>query len=80
MRSVYLMVLALLLPTFALAADAKPARVTVTDFPSLQAAVDALPEGGGEVVLPPGVYYLDKTLDLTGRNTPATVGAVPALG
>ena len=35
----------------ALAAD-KPARVNAKDFPNLQAAVDALPEGGGEVFLP----------------------------
>ncbi|HEY3398575.1 MAG TPA: hypothetical protein VGM19_13050 [Armatimonadota bacterium] len=69
MRTMHVALLLLLLPTLAWAADAKPARVNAADFPNLQAAVDALPEGGGEVVLPPGNYVLDKTLDLTGRNT-----------
>ena len=69
MRTCCLVVLSLLLPALACAAPTPPARVNATDFPSLQAAVDALPPGGGEVFLPPGTYTLDKTLDLTGRNT-----------
>lgn len=43
--------------------------VNAKDYPSLQNAVDALPDGGGEIILPPGNYLLDKPLDLTGRNT-----------
>lgn len=43
--------------------------VNAKDYPSLQAAVDALPEGGGEVIIPPGYYILDRPLNLTGRNT-----------
>jgi len=45
------------------------AFVVATDYPSLQAAVDALPRRGGTVYLPPGNYALDKPLNLTGRTT-----------
>src|SRR5438093_307904 len=37
-----------------------------SDFPDLQAAVDALPRQQGEIDLPPGKYVLKKTLNLTG--------------
>ena len=40
--------------------DAAPGTVTITAtrqrFQALQAAVDALPESGGEITLSPGVY------------------------
>jgi len=40
-------------------------RVVATDYPTLQAAVDALPSRMGEVYLPEGTYVLNATLDLT---------------
>ena len=50
-------------------------RVVATDYPSLQAAVDALPNKRGEVYLPAGNYNLDKTLNLSqgGDNGGGTV-------
>jgi len=50
-------------------AAAKPApacrRVIATDYPTLQDAVNALPDRTGEVYLPAGNYVLTKTLDLS---------------
>jgi hypothetical protein len=47
------------------AGEARPGRVIATDYPNLQAAVNALPDRTGEVYLPPGEYVLEKTLDLS---------------
>ncbi len=46
-----------------------PVRVDASDYPSLQAACDALPEAGGMVVLPPGTFELSKPLVI---STPET--------
>ena len=45
----------------------KPIRgvVIATDYPDLQAAVDAVPPPGGIVFLPPGTYKLKKPLNLS---------------
>jgi len=51
---------------------APPARASVVDaakYPSLQAALDAVPEGGGIVRLPPGRFELHKPLVLTRGQT-----------
>jgi hypothetical protein len=60
----------------------KPTRLVATDFPNLQAAVDALPNKRGEIYLPPGTYSLGKTLDLTqkpnGGGGTVLTGAGPA--
>ena len=48
-------------------AQGKPPRVIANAYPSLQAAVDALPGRMGEVYLPPGNYVLEKTLDLSSK-------------
>ncbi|MHB8995645.1 MAG: hypothetical protein ACYC63_10375 [Armatimonadota bacterium] len=46
----------------------RPYRVA-SDYPSIQAAVDSLPEMiGGTVYIPEGRWVLDKPLDLTRRN------------
>lgn len=45
----------------------RPFRVA-TDFPSIQAAIDSLPDTGGTVYIPEGRYVLDKALDFTRRN------------
>ncbi len=62
---------AFLLVNFVFAEDAPPAlrpfRVA-TDYASIQAAIDALPETGGTVYIPEGRFVLDKPLDLTKRN------------
>jgi len=52
-------------PPTAKVARAKPPRVIATDYPDLQAAVDALPDRMGEVYLPAGNYVLTKTLNLS---------------
>lgn len=63
---------------FATAAEPDPARTIVAnDFPSLQAAFDALPGTGGQVVIPPGVYELNEPLILRRENTRIT-GSGPA--
>jgi hypothetical protein len=51
---------------------AKPVALNVADYPSLQAAVDALPKRGGTILLPPGEFKLEKTLNLSfaARNYP----------
>lgn len=38
--------------------------INAADYPTLQAAVDALPEKGGAIFLPPGTYTLDAPLNL----------------
>lgn len=46
----------------------RPFRVA-SDYPSIQAAIDSLPEGtGGTVYIPEGRWVLDKPLDLTRRT------------
>src|SRR6478672_199758 len=45
----------------------RPFRVA-TDYPSIQAAIDSLPDTGGTVYIPEGRYVLDKALDFTRRN------------
>ncbi len=51
---------------------AKPVTLNAADYPSLQAAVDALPKTGGTILLPPGEFKLKKTLNLSfaARNYP----------
>jgi len=50
----------------ATAAEPKtPVSLNAADYPTLQAAVDALPITGGTIVLPPGLIKLDKTLNLS---------------
>lgn len=46
-------------------AEKAPSTVNAADYPSLQAAVDALPGRTGEVYLPPGKYVLEDTLNLS---------------
>jgi parallel beta-helix repeat protein len=51
------------------ALKSKAMTVDASKFPTLQAAFDAVPEGGGEVIIPPGDYELSKPLVLTRDNT-----------
>ena len=46
----------LVLGTWAVAAVAGRITVGAAEYPTLQAAVDALPDAGGEILLAPGVY------------------------
>jgi hypothetical protein len=51
-------------------AAVKPAAVIdASKYPTLQAALDAVPEGGGLVKLPPGEFRLEKPLVLSRSNT-----------
>jgi parallel beta-helix repeat protein len=56
-----------------------PAVVDAGSYPSLQAAVNALPESGGLVRVPPGIFRLEKPLVISRSNVrlegsgPATV-------
>jgi len=44
----------------------RPDRVLIlTDYPSLQAAIDSLPGRQGEIYIPRGTYVVKKTIDLT---------------
>ncbi|HEY3396230.1 MAG TPA: right-handed parallel beta-helix repeat-containing protein [Armatimonadota bacterium] len=69
MRFLTVLSLAVLLVTWGLAAHAAepgPAvSLNAADYPDLQAAVNALPNSGGTVLLPPGTIKLDKTLNLS---------------
>jgi len=47
----------------------KALTIDASKFPDLQAAFDAVPAGGGEVIIPPGDYELTKPLVLTRENT-----------
>ncbi|MFP4057771.1 MAG: nitrous oxide reductase family maturation protein NosD [Candidatus Brocadiia bacterium] len=56
--------LALALLAEGLAGEAPPATVDASKHPSLQAALDALPQAGGIVRLPPGTFELAEPLRL----------------
>jgi hypothetical protein len=47
----------------------KPLQIDSSKYPTLQAAVDALPKSGGIVVLAPGNYELTKPLVVSTENT-----------
>ena len=49
--------------------ESKPVTIDVSRFPTLQAAFDAVPLSGGEVIIPPGNYELSKPLVLTTADT-----------
>ncbi|MBM3859522.1 MAG: hypothetical protein FJ395_07730 [Verrucomicrobia bacterium] len=68
-----------LLALTALAATSGPPRAAIdaAKWPSLQAALDALPAAGGKVVLPPGDFELIEPLRLSRENT-FVEGAGPA--
>ena len=51
--------------------------VEAAEYPSLQAAIDAVPDGGGLVRLPPGRFEITRPLRLT-RGDVAIAGAGPA--
>ena len=59
-------------PRLTAAPPARPVALNAADYPSLQAAVDALPKTGGTILLPPGEFKLQKTLNVTfaARNYP----------
>ena len=66
-RLLFTTLIAGMIPLVALA-DVSPAgRVRADDYPTLQAAVDALGEGGGEVLLSARNYQLKKTVLLRDR-------------
>lgn len=57
--------------------------ITARGFPTLQAAVDALPSAGGEVVVPAGTYHLKDVLvirkpNVTLRGDPSGASVVRA--
>lgn len=61
--------------TTACAATARTGLLAADDFPSLQAAVDALPERGGTIQLSATTYTLDETLLLPVDRPVRLVGA-----
>lgn len=74
MRSVSLIAIALVLslPAAIISGADAPQAAAVIDaaqFPDLQAAMDAVPEAGGLVKIPPGEYRLAKPLVLSRSNT-----------
>jgi hypothetical protein len=54
--------------------DTKPTVIRATDYKSLQAALDAVPAGGGLVILPPGRFPIEQPLVLA-RSETRIVGA-----
>ena len=52
-----------------LAAVSAPSTVDASKFPDLQAALDALPEAGGLLTLPPGLYEITEPLQVTTGDT-----------
>lgn len=71
-------------PSFVSLVDQKPAQgqgvCTVTVFPGddLQAAMDALPKGGGELCIAAGTYDLDRPVYARGRQRVVVSGVGPA--
>jgi len=55
--------------------ESKPVTIDASKFATLQAAFDAIPESGGEVIIPPGSYELTEPLMLTTQDTD-----LPAVG
>ncbi len=53
------------------------AIINAGEFPTLQAALDAVPEEGGMVRVPPGRFEIDRPLTIRGENVHLT-GAGPA--
>ncbi len=51
------------------AESAAPSEVRAADYPTLQAAFDAVPESGGLVILPPGRFLIDRPLVLSRAET-----------
>lgn len=47
----------------------KPAIIDASKFPNIQAAFDAVPDVGGQVLIPPGEYEITEPLILTSANT-----------
>ncbi len=75
LRLLGLMTVLVLVSAPLLAADSEAtAVIQAADFESLQAALDAVPAGGGLVVLPPGRFVVDKPLVLS-RGETRIVGA-----
>ena len=46
-----------------------PARIDAADYPTLQAAFDAIPAAGGVVTIPPGEYRITRPLVLSRSET-----------
>jgi len=57
-----------LLPGLLKGAAALDSVLNASDFPSLQAAVDALPDAGGVLRLPPGKFQISQPLRVTREN------------
>ena len=57
--------------------NAPPALIDASKYASLQAALDAVPESGGLVTLPPGEFRLERPLVLSRGHT-RVVGSGPA--
>lgn len=64
-----LLVLLSFFPALAWTQDSKPVAVDASEFDSVQAAVDALPEAGGIVRLPPGTITISEPIVV---STPET--------
>ena len=62
------LVVLILLPAVRADDPAPPKAVDAGDFTSVQAAIDALPESGGIVRVPPGLYKLTEPILIQKRN------------
>ncbi|HLU89205.1 MAG TPA: right-handed parallel beta-helix repeat-containing protein [Cyclobacteriaceae bacterium] len=67
----------LLLGNGTLLAQSDPLQIDSSKYPTLQAALDALPKNGGTVLLAPGEYELTEPLLINTENT-RIVGSGPA--
>jgi hypothetical protein len=67
--SLIILLLLALVPVIAQTNTTKSATIDASLFPTLQAAFNAVPEGGGEVIIPPGTYELFTPLILTSEDT-----------
>jgi hypothetical protein len=56
------------------ACPAEPFALTAADYSSLQEAVDALPDSGGTLLIPPGTYRLESTL-MINKSSVTLIGA-----
>lgn len=69
MKLLHLLPLAIAVAAFGQTPAEKPKRLDASDFPTLQAAFDALPPTGGIVVVPPGNYEISEPLRIRTAET-----------
>ena len=75
---IYLMALFITISSCITSSKSNDGVIDASIFPTLQSAFDALPDNGGEVIIPPGVYELTEPLVLLNKENIHIRGAGPS--